>query len=214
MFIVLEGIDGCGKTTQARRLAGWLEGRLGAENVLSTREPGGWSGGESIREFILGGSLSARWGEFFAFMMDRCEHAERVITPALASGKCVLCDRYTPSTLAYQVFSDRRLPERVVRHMAALPDVIGLPSPDCICFLDIDAETARKRLEARGNRNPFDARGNGFFARVRDGYDKMMAASPDIWIKIDATGGEDDVFGDLTLELGNFPAFAPKDVPA
>jgi dTMP kinase len=212
MFIVIEGIDGCGKTTQACRLAGWLEDRLGEGNVLSTREPGGWSGGKFIREFILGGSLQTRWGEFFAFMMDRCEHAERVITPALASGKCVLCDRYTPSTLAYQVFSDRRLPERVVRHMAALPDVVGLPLPDCICFLDIDAETARKRLEARGDRNPFDVRGDNFFARVRDGYYKMMAASPDVWIKVDASGSEDDVFGNLTLELGNFPIFGPKDI--
>jgi dTMP kinase len=97
--------------------------------------------------------------------------------------------------------------------MAALPDVIGLPSPDCICFLDISPEAAKGRLEKRGGRDRFDASGVGFFARVRDGYHRLMAASPDVWIKIDASGDEDDVFGNLTLKLGDFIARRKKDGP-
>ena len=207
MFIVLEGIDGCGKTTQARRLAGWLGDRLGAENVVSTREPGGWPGGLRIREMILGGGLSSRWGEFFAFMTDRCEHVARVISPALGAGKCVLCDRYAASTLAYQVFSDTGAPEAAAACIAGLHGAIGLPVPDCSALLDISPSEAAARMEARGASDSFDARRGDFFARVRDGYEKIMSESPDGWIRIDASLPEDEVFRELTGRLeARFPS--------
>jgi dTMP kinase len=207
MFIVLEGIDGCGKTTQARRLSEWIVERLGAGGVTLTHEPGGWRGGEVVRNFILSGNVSTNWGEFFAFMMDRCEHVARVISPALASGRCVLCDRYSASTLAYQIFSDLDIPDDTAERMAGLSDVIGLPRPDCVCLLDIDPNVARVRLAARGKSNAFDYRVDDFFARVREGYDKIMRMSPDSWMKIDASRPEDEVFNDLAAGLeARFPS--------
>ena len=212
MFIVLEGIDGGGKTTQVRRLSRWLEERLGDGCVISTGEPGGWQGGERVRELILGGGLSTRWGEFFAFMMDRCEHVARVISPALEKGMCVLCDRYSASTLAYQIFSDPEMTERTAEYMAGLSDIIGLPKPDCTCLLDIGPDIAAGRLAARGKGDSFDSRREIFFNRVRDGYDRIMRMSPEVWMKIDASGDEDAVFSDITsgLEL-RFPRLRAGD---
>jgi dTMP kinase len=206
MFIVLEGIDGCGKTTQARRLAGWLGDRLGADNVVVTREPGGWPGGERIRGLILDGGLSSRWGEFFAFMADRCEHVARVISPALCAGKCVLCDRYAASTLAYQVFSGPEAPETAA-YLAGLHRAIDLPAPDCSVLLDIAPAAAAARTKARGAADSFDARREDFFARVRDGYEKIMSESPDCWVRIDGSLPEDEVFRELTGRLeARFPS--------
>jgi len=204
MFIVLEGIDGCGKTTQMNRLARWLGDKIGAGRVTLTREPGGWPGGEMVRELILGGCLSTTWGEFFAFMTDRCEHVARVVAPALAEDKWVLCDRYAQSTLAYQVLSDPEIPAHAADCMIALSDVIGLPHPDLVCFLDIDPDMARGRLETRGKRDAFEARGGEFFVRVRDGYHRLMNMSPDRWMKIDASRGEDAVFDDIARSLASF----------
>jgi dTMP kinase len=201
MFIVMEGIDGSGKTTQIKPLAEWLKRAAGFERLLVTREPGGWPSGEIVREFVLGGSMSGVWSEFFAFMLDRCEHVARCIVPELENGACVVCDRYMPSTLAYQIFSNPDIPGETAEYMLRLPDVIGLPKPDYVCLLDVDAGVARRRLEARGKSDAFDARGEKFFSRVRAGYDKIMSLSPDGWIKIDASGSEDEVFSDI---IGRF----------
>ncbi|MDR1133935.1 MAG: dTMP kinase [Synergistaceae bacterium] len=201
MFIVLEGIDGSGKTTQARRLGEWLSGLLGRERVLVTKEPGGWPGGDAVRRLALGGSLSSVWGEFFLFMTDRCEHVSGVVTPALEKGVCVVCDRYTPSTLAYQVLSNPSIGNEAADYMTGVSEVIGLPRPDCVCLLDIGADAARRRLEARGKLDSFDAKGRDYFERVRAGYDVLMKRSPDGWIKIDASGDENAVFGELKRGL-------------
>jgi dTMP kinase len=187
-------------------MAEWLEERLGAGAVVVTREPGDWPGGDVVRNFILSGRMSTRWGEFFAFMADRCEHAARVIAPSLAEGKCVLCDRYNASTLAYQVFSDPDTPRGTAEYMAALFDVVGLPRPDCVCLLDVTPDVARGRLRDRGEADSFDARGEDFFIRVRGGYDRIMATSPEFWMKIDASLPADEVFRGLTSRLASrFP---------
>lgn len=201
MFIVLEGIDGSGKTTQAARLNEWLSGLLGWERVLVTKEPGGWPGGDAVRRLALGGGMSSVWGEFFLFMTDRCEHVCGVIVPALEKGMCVICDRYTPSTLAYQVLSNPSIGSAAADYMAGIDEVIGLPRPDCVCLLDMDADTARERLEARGKLDSFDARGRDYFERVRAAYDALMKRSPGGWIKADASGDEDAVFGELKRGL-------------
>jgi dTMP kinase len=201
MFIILEGIDGSGKTTQARRLETWLSGLLGRGRVLVTEEPGGWPGGGAIRQMALGGGMSSAWGEFFLFMADRCEHLSRVITPALEKGVCVICDRYTPSTLAYQVLSNPSIGSETADYMAGMGDAIGLPRPDCTCLFDISADSARKRLDARGKLDSFDARGRDYFERVRTAYDTLMTRSPGGWIKIDASGDESAVFEELRRGL-------------
>jgi dTMP kinase len=202
MFIVLEGIDGSGKTTQAARVGAWLSGLLGREKVLVTKEPGGWPGGDAVRRLALGGSLSSVWGEFFLFMTDRCEHVSGVIAPALEKGMCVICDRYTHSTLAYQVLSNPSVGSEAADYMTGVSEAIGLPRPDCVCLLDIEADTARRRLEARGRPDSFDARGRDYFERVRAAYDTLMKRSPGGWIKVDASGDENAVFEELKRGLG------------
>ena len=185
---------------------------MGADSVVSTGEPGGWRGGEGVRELILGGALSTRWGEFFAFMMDRCEHVERVISPALEKDKCVLCDRYSASTLAYQIFSDPDMTERAAEYLAGLSDIIGLPEPDCVCLLDISPNVAAMRLASRGNADSFDSRREIFFTRVREGYDRVMRMSPETWMKIDASRDENTVFDDLASGLARrFPQLLARD---
>jgi dTMP kinase len=201
MFFVVEGIDGSGKTTQTDRLERMLVREFGSGGVVRTREPGGWDGGEAARKFVLEGGLKSPWGEFFFFMLDRCEHVERVIKPAISAGKIVLSDRYTPSTLAYQIFSNPAIDERAARYAARLPDVIGLPVPDAVFLLDIDADTASSRLASRGMKDSFDGRGRGFFESVRAGYEKIMDSSFGRWIKIDASRREDLVFSDIEAEI-------------
>ncbi|MDR0764214.1 MAG: dTMP kinase [Synergistaceae bacterium] len=201
MFIVLEGIDGGGKTTQAARLGEWMSGLLGRDMVLVTKEPGGWPGGDAIRRLALGGNLSSAWGEFFLFMADRCEHVSSVIAPALQKGVCVICDRYTPSTLAYQVLSNPSIGSGAADYMTGMGEAIGLPRPDCVCLLDIGADMARRRLVARGKLNSFDARGRDYFERVRVAYDVLMKRSPGGWIKVDASKDENAVFEELKRGL-------------
>ncbi len=111
VFLTLEGIDGCGKTTQARILVGNLASRFGDDAVLWTKEPGGWTGGEKIRDLLLKHGMQHPLSELFLFLADRCEHIREVVAPALEAGKIVVCERYTDSTLAYQSWG-RKIPSK------------------------------------------------------------------------------------------------------
>ncbi|MDR1019512.1 MAG: dTMP kinase [Synergistaceae bacterium] len=210
MFFVLEGIDGSGKTTQADRLAEMLARRLGPDNLIRTREPGGWEGSAAAREFVLGGGLASLWGEFFFFMLDRCEHVERVIKPALSQGKTVLSDRYAPSTLAYQIFSDTSIDSAAAEYAARLGEVIGLPTPDAVFFLDVDPGTAASRLASRGVTDSFDGRGREFCESVRTGYEKTKAAWSGRWVDIDASRDEEAVARDIEAEVSSMLTAAQR----
>lgn len=202
MFIVLEGIDGCGKTTQSEKIAEWLGERLGRDRVVRTFEPGDWPGGERVRELLLGVGFASAWSEFFLFMADRCEHVARVIAPALAEGCTVVSDRYNQSTVAYQLYGNGLVPEGAQRDLAMLQSLAGLPEPDVVVLLDIEVGEAKKRLASRGKADSFDARGEDFFERVRGGYSVMMReAGRSAWIKVDASGDEDAVFSAITRRL-------------
>ena len=213
MFFVFEGIDGSGKSTQAAYAADWLRSRLSGndgngrsrQKVLLTREPGGWNGGGFLRELILGGSLVSSWSEFFLFMADRCEHVERVLRPAIEGGQIVVCDRYTPSTMAYQLFGGLgyNMDETGRGYLLRLADAIGLPRPDAIFWLDLDVATARQRLESRGDCNAFDARDSGYFERVRAGYEEQMrvGASGDDWVRIDASRSREEISNEVACHL-------------
>ncbi len=182
-LIALEGVDGCGKSTQAARLAS----RLGA---LLTFEPGDTDLGASIRAVLLdpGAALTAR-AEALLVAADRAQHVETVIAPALGAGRWVVTDRYSGSTLAYQGFG-REL------GVDALAPVLELATgglgPDLSVLLEVPIEVARERL-ATSARDRLERQDPGFHARVAAGYRELAAADPGHWVVVDGTGGIDAV---------------------
>ncbi|HDR29203.1 dTMP kinase [Rhodovulum sp.] len=166
-FITFEGIDGSGKSTQARRLAEDLRAR-GREVVL-TREPGGSPGAEEIRRLVLEGDPD-RWSaetEILLFTAARRDHLEKTIEPALAAGKVVICDRYADSTRVYQGITRGDL-RRVVDKLHAL--MIGR-EPDLTFVLDMDPGTGLARARGRnGTEERFEDFGEAMQARMRAGF--------------------------------------------
>lgn len=152
LFIVIEGIDGTGKSTQARRLAEHFTG-LGREVVLS-REPTDGPWGKKLRESAATGRLAPE-EELEYFLNDRRQHVEEVISPALAAGKVVILDRYYFSTMAYQGARGFD-PAEIRRRNEAFA-----PQPELLLILDLDVETALQRIGIRGDvANEFEQRGS------------------------------------------------------
>lgn len=205
MFVVLEGIDGCGKTTQADCIEHWLSEALGAGKVVRTREPGGWTGGDVLRDLVLHHDFENPWSEWFLFMLDRCEHVARVIEPALRAGKIVVSDRYNPSTIAYQILGNETISHETAEHVMKTASLVGLPKPDLVFLLDIGVDDAQNRLGSRAKRDNFDARGRAYFERVRSGYETLMRSegADGSWIRIDANRPIESVFDDIKSTLAS-----------
>lgn len=182
MFVTFEGIDGTGKSTQAAAASEWLRGR--GEDVVLTREPGGWEGGEILRGMAVGGSLAHPWSEAYLFMLDRAEHSARVISPALSCGKTVVCERYQDSTLAYQVWG-RGLPLKIFDELFELSK---FPEPDITILFDLDPDEALSRVGRRGSPDAFESCGTPFMSRIRSGYLELAARGPERWRVLDITG--------------------------
>ncbi|OOY19601.1 dTMP kinase [Thioclava sp. DLFJ5-1] len=167
MFISFEGIDGSGKSTQARMLAETL--RDAGREVVLTREPGGSPGAEEIRRLVLEGDPD-RWSaetEILLFTAARRDHLERVIEPALAAGKVVICDRFADSTRMYQGLSRGDL-RAVVDQLHAL--MIGR-EPDLTVLIDIDPATGLARAKGRqGTEERFEDFGVGLQEKMRAGF--------------------------------------------
>jgi dTMP kinase len=194
MFITLEGPDGSGKTSQLPLLAEAL--RKAGYEVLTTREPGGTSIGDQIRGvlFDLNNKKMNPRSEILLFQASRAQLVEEVIRPALAAGSVVLCDRYADSTLAYQGYGHRvdlkTLGEIV--HFAT-----GGLKPDLTLFLDISVQEGLKRRNAGGDWNRLDDYDLEFHQRVHDGYNKLIAAEPQRWVRVDAARSPEVVAADL-----------------
>ena len=195
MFIAIEGIDGTGKSTQAARLAAYLESH--GKDTLLTKEPGGWEGGEKLREMVLDGSLKHPWSEIYLFMLDRAEHIARVIKPAEAEGRIVVCERYHASTVAYQVYG-RGMPEEPLDLLFKLSD---FPVPDLTILLDMEPEKSMRRVIGRGNLDAFEREGCGFMQKIREGYLKQMECDRNRWVCISADVAADDVFDKIAAIL-------------
>jgi dTMP kinase len=198
LFISFEGIDGSGKSTQARRLAETLRAR-GREVVL-TREPGGSPGAEEIRRLLLTGE-PGRWSpetEALLFTAARRDHLERTIRPALARGAVVVTDRFADSTRAFQGATRGDLSPFVDRlHQLAVAQ-----EPDLTLLLDMDPARGLARSLARlgaqrGAEGRFEAMGEAFQARVREGYLRLAAACPERVLRIDAERPEADVAAEI-----------------
>jgi dTMP kinase len=194
-FITFEGIEGCGKSTQARRLAE----RLG-EVALLTREPGGTAIGRAVRQVLLdpANQALASTTELLLYFADRAQHVAEVVRPALAEGRIVLCDRHVESSLAYQGYG-RRLPLEAIRTLAGL--ATGGLRPDAIVLVDVPVELGLARARRRGAQDRLEAELVEFHERVRAGYEALVAAEPERWLRVDGRGSEDEVFAALVREL-------------
>ena len=199
-FITLEGGEGVGKSTQARRLGEALEAR--GLSVLTTREPGGSPGAEAIRELLLHSPADA-WtprAEALLFAAARSDHVTRTIAPALAAGRWVICDRFVDSTRAYQGGEGGLSDARIM----ALHDVgcEGL-MPDRTLLLSLEAAASRARIAGRGSDryDRFEDRRDDFHARVRAGFEGIAAAEPARVRRIDADGDEQAVTARLLAAL-------------
>ena len=199
LFLVFEGIDGAGKSSQLLRTKAYLEER-GFE-VVTTREPGGTAIGEKIRGLLLDPENSAMNDrcELLLYGASRAQHVAEVIAPALRAGKAVLCDRFSLSTAAYQGYGrglDLSLLETVNR--AAVSGV----EPDCTVVVDVSVETGAKRVSvSRGEpKDRLEREKSDFFRRVRQGFLTEAEKDPKI-VVVDGEASEEEVFDSIRREL-------------
>ena len=190
-FITFEGGEGAGKSTQVQRLAA----RLSADGreVVTTREPGGSPGAESLRELVLRGDPD-RWSpvtETLLMYAARRDHVERVIRPALARGAWVVCDRFADSTRAYQGAAGGTAPALIA---ALETHILEDTRPDLTLVFDLPVEVGLARAYARaGAEMRFESKGAAFHERLREAFRAIAVGEPDRCALIDATQGMDGV---------------------
>lgn len=197
-FVTLEGIDGSGKSTQSRLLAEGLSAE-GHETVL-TREPGGSSGAEAIRELLSDGDTFdwSRESEILLFMAARRDHLDKRILPALAEGKVVICDRYVDSTRVYQGFGNPRLRSIIDELHNGLIRVW----PDITFVLNLPFDLAKVRIAKRhGSDWRFESYGDQAVDLLRM-FDELAAAEPERIRMIDSSKAQHEIADEmLTIAL-------------
>ncbi len=210
VFITLEGIDGCGKSTQFQMLADALSDR--GREVVVTREPGGTALGERMRAVLLSNESRslAPAAELFLMAADRAQDVAEVIRPALGAGRIVISDRYADSTVAFQGYG-RGLDLDIIDNVNRL--ATGGLAPDLTILFDLDPRQAQARLDARvtgegrfgfePGMTRFDEEKLDFHVRVRDGYLKLASTEPERFRVLDAAQPIDGTHQQvLSLVLG------------
>jgi dTMP kinase len=201
MFISLEGIEGCGKTTQIRQLSAHLEER--GHPCIVTREPGGTAIGEKIRSILLDPASKdmVPTAELLLYMADRAQHIDEVIKPGLRKGKIILCDRYFDATVVYQGFA-RGLDTRFISdlHRILFQDL----RPDMTFLLDlpprIGLARAWQELDSGsrcGTESRFEEEAINFHEKVRAGYLELARLERNRFKIIDASRPKDEVQADI-----------------
>ncbi|HEY2776044.1 MAG TPA: dTMP kinase [Candidatus Binatia bacterium] len=193
-FITLEGIEGCGKSTQARRLQSRLAGP--GRHVVLTREPGGTATTAPIRALLADpASQLDPTAELMLFLADRAQHVATVIQPALAAGSIVVCDRYCDSTLAYQGYGRGH-------DLAWLEDLNRRAShgvvPDLTLWIDCAIETGLRRAKQRagGPGDRFEIEPLAFHDKIRRGFAALATRFASRIVRIDGNRGEEEVASD------------------
>lgn len=182
-FIAFEGIEGSGKTTQAKLLAE----RLAKEGfkVLLTYEPGDTALGKRLREILLDPEINTNpMAELLLYFADRVQHVEEKIKPHLASGFVVITDRFTDSTLAYQGYG-RGISVELIRKLNKL--FLDEFMPDLTVLLDLPEEIGLKRNEKAEKKDRFELENFSFHSKVREGFITLYKAQPERFILLDAT---------------------------
>jgi dTMP kinase len=193
-FITFEGIDGSGKSTQLRMLAGELLVR--GFDVLTTMEPGGTPLGRRLREaFLETEETVAPLAELLLFAADRAQHVNLLIKPAIEEGKIVISDRYADATVAYQG-AGRGFPEKTINQIIKLA-TDGL-TPDLTLFFDVSVNKAILRTNSRDaegieRKNRMDAETTEFYERVREAYLKIAEKEPKRFLIVDANGSVEEI---------------------
>ena len=201
VFLSLEGGEGAGKSTQAKRLAAALEAR--GIHVVLTREPGGTEGAEAIRGLLMQGAVT-RWSahtETLLFAAARADHVEKLIRPAVEAGSWVVCDRFIDSTRAYQGAQDIDDSAILALHGFGSRGLL----PDRTLVLDLpDGDGHARSIERDGGAaDRFGARGPDFHKAVAAQFRRIAAAEPDRVRLVDASGSMDDVTTSLMDSLAD-----------
>jgi dTMP kinase len=196
MFISFEGMDGCGKTTQAALLADALEAE--GLRIVRVREPGGTPVGERVRDRLLDpGEMIAPVAETLLYAAARAQLVEDVIRPALVSGAHVVADRFVDSTLAYQGVARGLGIEPVLEvNRFATGDLF----PDRTLLLRLDGSEAARRRDAEPDR--IEAEGDSFQAQVARGFDELAVRFPHRIVEVDASGSPDEVLARVRTAVG------------
>ena len=189
MFITVEGGEGSGKSSLIQHLCEWLDSR--SVPTLRTREPGGTPIAEALRTLLLNtqaGQGMLPLTELLVVLAARVEHVEKVIGPALKSGKTVVCDRYIDSTVAYQAFGRHLSSDRVWDVSIDLVPLL----PDLTFYLDVDPEVGFGRVQRRQKeaRDRLEAEGLHFHERVREGFLSMAKKCPERIVVLNASLSE------------------------
>lgn len=197
-FLTFEGIDGSGKSTQARRLAAALK-EAGREVVL-TREPGGSPGAEEIRRLLVEGD-PGRWSpetEMLLFTAARRDHLERTILPGLQAGKVVISDRFADSTRVYQGAAHAELRSLVDLLHASMISI----EPQLTIVIDMDHEAALARgLARKSGEDRFEEKGAAFQAKLREGFRELVSEFAERCVLIDGARSEEAVAADVLAEV-------------
>lgn len=187
-FVVFEGPEGAGKSTQLKRLVSRL-GEMGRQPLV-TREPGGTRAGEAMRHVLLDPELEiVPLAEFLLYSAARAQHVAEVIAPALSAGRDVISDRFSGASVAYQGYG-RELDLGLVERLNL--QVSDGVTPDLTVLFDLPAEIGLQRAARRAKHDRLESAGSEFHRRVRDGYLTQAATKPN-WVVIDALQDEESV---------------------
>ena len=205
MFLTLEGIEGSGKTTQINNVYRFLENK--GHNCVITREPGGTKIGRKIRSILLDPENKGMepMAELLLYFSDRVEHVKKLIKPALAEGKTVICDRYFDATLVYQGYA-RGLDIKLITQLHEL--VLEGLKPDITLLLDLSPETGLSRAweqigngSRSGDETRFEKEALSFHEKIRGGYLELARLEPQRFRVIDASQEKNKVQMDIEKVL-------------
>ncbi len=204
LFITFEGPEGSGKSTQIKLLKDFCE--TISKKAISTREPGGTSFGDKIRNLLLDhseGDLEPET-ELFLMLAQRSEHLRKIIIPEINAGNIVLCDRYFDSSMAYQGYGRGLPPDSIYSaHKSFLPDF----EPDITILLCIAPKEGLERARHGGTKSldRMESENLSFHKRVFEGYKKLAADNPSRFIRIDVEGSPEEIFEKVKDQLTQHP---------